>query len=103
MKLFEDYKVVEFLDNSEAFIIEIVNPDLELFGWKFRVNSIKFDKKDEDNELMIMDYDLINPEFLPEEFSGNNDERITKILGDALIDMIEIAIKENSFKIVDGV
>lgn len=106
MKMNEDYMVSmavtedgnEASQKDECLILEMTGEDSELLGWKFRVNSIKLEEVEDEAQLSF-DYDILIPEENP--FGSDEDERITKPLGDAILDLLTKALEEQALKIQD--
>lgn len=105
MKMNEDYMVSmavtedgEASQKDECLILEMTGEDSELLGWKFKVNSIKLEEVEDEAQLSF-DYDILIPEENP--FGSDEDERITKPLGDAILDLLTKALEEQALKIQD--
>ena len=78
--------------DPDVFEIEIINEEHPLYQWRFLINKIAFVPEEtvlnEQTSSMNIDFDILRPSVLPDEFIGPTDEKITKPIGDAIIDLI---------------
>ena len=105
MKINEDYVIAPNAESTEAFRIQIVDPDSEFLNWVFQVNSMKFaEDEDENSARLAIDYDIIYPseesEFL-KIYSGPDDQRILDTLAPCIENILELAVAKAALTIED--
>ena len=104
MKLNEDYMILPAKAEKEILEVEITKEDSEFLSWIFNVKGIDFAEPDEEtgDAQLSIEFEVVRPEVIPEEYESETDSRIVNVLGDIVVDILTIATKQESLKIQDA-
>ena len=111
MKLNEDFMVLPADNPSEQpdhFKLQITKEDCPFDQWVFLIKGIRVPSEEEtgalsdDDELVInLDYDVISPDTVTEEYLAENNDEIGEVIGPCILDIVMSAI-ENQKLIIEG-